>query len=176
MNAPFSTYFKKDLPEILASKPTHFVPKIWMGIMQHKLNAEPMQSYFTDYVFLQRELQKDYKLDVTHPKLHTIREDATNRWKTGNLIHFYIYSRSKNQLRFAPILKCVSTQKIEIIWTDSDNFRMAIPCVYVNNRWIVGDQLDQLAINDGFNNLEEFFAYFNTDFKGKIIHWTDLKY
>ena len=34
----------------------------------------------------------------------------------------------------------------------------------------------QLAINDGFESLKHFFEYFNEDFEGKIIHWTDLKY
>lgn len=28
----------------------------------------------------------------------------------------------------------------------------------------------------GFDSVKDFFRYFNKDFKGKIIHWTDLKY
>ena len=36
--------------------------------------------------------------------------------------------------------------------------------------------LRELAKNDGFESVEDFFAYFNKDFKGKIIHWTDLQY
>ncbi len=28
----------------------------------------------------------------------------------------------------------------------------------------------------GFDSVEDFFRWFDTDFKGKIIHWTDLRY
>jgi hypothetical protein len=33
-----------------------------------------------------------------------------------------------------------------------------------------------LMKNDGFESAEQFFNWFNGYFKGKIIHWTDLKY
>ena len=38
------------------------------------------------------------------------------------------------------------------------------------------DQMETLAIADGFDSIEDFFKYFTNDFTGKIIHWTDLKY
>lgn len=34
----------------------------------------------------------------------------------------------------------------------------------------------KLAINDGFESIDDFFNYFNEDTTGKIIHWTDLEY
>lgn len=176
MNLSYSTNYPKTLLPILANKPTYFVPKILKGIEQLQPKNESLFFYLQEYVMLHRKLKKDYKIDVTHPKLHTFREDKNNRWKAGNLIHFNIYTRTKNQFRFAPVLKCISTQKIEIIWKDPDGFKMAIPCVYVNNRWMVGEALEQLIYNDGFNSHDEFFAYFNTNFTGKIIHWTNLKY
>lgn len=37
-------------------------------------------------------------------------------------------------------------------------------------------QIEELAMNDGFESVDQFFAWFNKDWKGKIIHWTDLKY
>lgn len=176
MNASFTTQFPKTAHPLISGMHTHFVPKILKGIEQLQPDNEMLYFHYQEYVMLQRKLNKDYTLDVQHPKLHTIREDQYNRWKTGNLIHFYIYTRTKNQLRFAPILKCTSVQKIEILWHDPDGVVNAIPNVYVNNRWIIGDDLDTLVYNDGFNNQAEFFAYFNTTFKGKLIHWTDLKY
>lgn len=36
--------------------------------------------------------------------------------------------------------------------------------------------VEVLAKNDGFSGVKEFFEWFSEDFKGKIIHWTDLKY
>jgi len=176
MNLAFSTTFTKKPKTLLSQSPTLFVPKILLGIEQLQPDNENLFFYKQDYIFLQRKLKKDYKLDVNHPKIHTIRRDASNRWKTGNLIHFYIYTYTKNQFQFAPILKCVSTQKIDIVWHDADGFKCAIPNVYINNRWIVGEDLKQLALNDGFISVNDFFAYFNTDFTGKLIHWTNLKY
>ncbi|MFV9549654.1 hypothetical protein [Algibacter sp. PT7-4] len=176
MNCSFSTTYPKYLPEILANTPTLFVPKILKSIETLQPNNENLFFYYQDYVFLQRKLKQDYKTDVNHPKLHTIREDKNNRWKTGNLIHFYIYTRTKNQHLFAPVLKCKAIQNIEIVWHDPDGLKTPIPRVYINNRWIVGLQLEALVRNDGFKSIEAFFAYFNTSFKGKIIHWTDLRY
>jgi hypothetical protein len=82
--------------------------------------------------------------------------------------------------RFAPVLPVVSVQKIEITWLGFLNhFR---PWVKVDGKSIYTlDQIDlnkmlQLANNDGFDTIEDFFAYFNKDFTGKIIHWTDWRY
>jgi len=112
-------------------------------------------------------------VDHFTPKKHTIREDAKNRWKPGNKIHFAINNRSKNYLQFAPVKTCVSIQEIEIIH----------PTEYLNDtvmkidgKSLSIDEMQQLAWNDGFDCLASFQLYFNTDFKGKIIHWTDLKY
>ena len=107
------------------------------------------------------------------PKKHTIREDLKNRWKAGNKIHFVINNRSKNYFQFAPVKICVSVQEIEIKWVTE----------YVNDTVIKIDgknldiyQMQQLAWNDGFSHVAAFQQYFDTDFKGKIIHWTDLRY
>lgn len=33
-----------------------------------------------------------------------------------------------------------------------------------------------LAKNDGFDDVYQFYKWFNKDFKGKIIHWTEFRY
>ena len=33
-----------------------------------------------------------------------------------------------------------------------------------------------LVQNDGFASISDFLKFFNKDYTGKIIHWTDLKY
>ena len=115
-----------------------------------------------------------------HPKLHTIREDKNDRWKVGNEIHFYINCRQPNMFLFAPVLPVVSTQKVEIKWigfVSGDR-----PWVKVDGKSIYTvDQIEthkmlELAQNDGFDTVEAFFEYFNEEFKGKIIHWTDKRY
>ncbi|MGB8706236.1 MAG: hypothetical protein WCD31_14515 [Gillisia sp.] len=129
------------------------------------------------------------------PKLHTIRQDKKNRWKAGTDIHFVINNRSKDRYQFAPIIKCVSTQRIAIINTgkhphgdyhkcmevlveqDSENTRFG-SCHFDKDGDIIycSEWVEDLAINDGFESVKDFFSWFRTDFHGKIIHWTDLKY
>ena len=38
------------------------------------------------------------------------------------------------------------------------------------------EEIELLAKHDGFNSMEDFFKWFDKDFKGKIIHWTDFRY
>jgi hypothetical protein len=111
-------------------------------------------------------------------KIHTIREDKTNRWKPGRKIDFFTgrYT-SKDRRRFAPTLECVSTQEIVILNMFNDR-QVFVGCVNGENRNKLSEsQIKKLALNDGFKNVDEFFLFFDqTDFKGKIIHWTDFKY
>lgn len=39
-----------------------------------------------------------------------------------------------------------------------------------------GEEIFKLAVNDGFPDAISFFQWFDSDFEGQIIHWTDLKY
>jgi hypothetical protein len=114
------------------------------------------------------------------PKLHTIREDKNNRWKSGITIDFFINVRTKKMFRFAPKVPVVSTQTIEIKYIGfSDGFR---PWVKIDGKnvytldQIESEKMLKLANNDGFDTIQAFFDYFNKDFVGKIIHWTTLKY
>lgn len=86
--------------------------------------------------------------------------------------------------RFAPRIPVVSTQKVQIRYWSEDCARVLIDnkdfyAGYVNGVAIdktYEDNILKLANNDGFDTVEDFFAYFNKDYTGKIIHWTDLKY
>lgn len=161
----------------LNNRPTLFVEKI-LNSMHFDLKTGNELNDFL--VYEKYGYQDSHTLINTvlkqKSKKHTIRKDTSNRWKAGNDIHFSINVRTKNQVQFAPVVKCVSTQKIEINWKDGDGYIMKAPTIWVDNRWIVGEEEEQLAINDGFNSIEDFYKYFNTDFTGKIIHWTNLKY
>ncbi|GIZ10265.1 hypothetical protein FUMI01_29890 [Flavobacterium sp. UMI-01] len=126
-----------------------------------------------------------------HPKLHTIRLDEKDRWKTGTMIDFFINCRQKDMFRFAPRIPVVSVQ--EIFMTRRGSI-LEISIAKVDS--YIGDddfQLDafqqgDLALNDGFDDYNDFRNYFldiiekkgketgNYWFKGKIIHWTALRY
>lgn len=158
MTLGFSTQINK--------KPNHFVAKIWRSFLHGvEMNGKEFKDYF-------EILTSEYKIfiDQVKPKLHTIREDAHDRWKAGNDIHFVINNRTPERFQFAPVVKCISTQSIKIKHTAAGIF------VIVDNKILNHSETETLAINDGFETLEDFFKYFNKSFSGKIIHWTDKKY
>jgi len=99
-------------------------------------------------------------------KIHTIREDKHDRWKVGREIQMATGVRSRNYNQFNHGI-CWAIQTIEITHLPG---RVE---VLVDGRFIGGSELDELARNDGFKGRFEFFEWFNSDFKGKIIHWTE---
>lgn len=174
----FSTVFPKGKGS-LSGKRTFFTNKIVTGLW--KTHSKKMNKYISSKKIPNNMLDNlslfVYEENLS-PKIHTIRRDLKNRWKAGNDIHFYINVRTKNQFQFAPVVKVKSIQKIEISY-HFDHGRSGL------ERWtnilIDGVELDKkecenLAVNDGFEDLDDFFNWFDEDFTGKIIHWTDLKY
>ena len=107
-------------------------------------------------------------------KIHTIREDKHNRWKPGMTIHFAKGVRTKNYKQFHQG-QCVSVQSIKIKYTDIKPFEKTI-IVLIDNRILSLNEISTLAVKDGFKSVFDFYDWFNKDFKGKIIHWTNLRY
>jgi hypothetical protein len=163
MILPFSTN--------LNGKPTYFVEKIHSGLLQHNLMGD-------------FELKEDYNFDLEklvtgQPKLHSIREDKNNRWKAGTKIDFFINVRQKSMFKFAPVLPVVSIQEFSIGYNNNGKAVIFIDGkIFCIQDFSIDHQykLKQFAQKDGFDTTEDFLAYFNKDFKGKIIHWTDLRY
>lgn len=170
-------------------EPTLFVEKIWKGFVdilnvnecpgEWDLRDESAIELFFKCIIKGCFLHKYFR--TVKCKIHTIREDKTNRWRKDIPIHFYINVRQKNMFRFAPVIPCVSVQKIRILWEDESD-----PCVYLWND-DVGfmpfaypgyneEGLRQLVLNDGFDSIGAFFDWFDEDFTGKIIHWTSKRY
>lgn len=107
-------------------------------------------------------------------KLHTIRRDENNRWRAGNKIQFATGVRTKNYSKFKDGV-CLATQKIAIKYETP----VTIPKyakVFVDNRCLYPEEIEMLAINDGFPSSKEFFEWFSADFEGKIIHWETVNY
>jgi len=138
--------------EFIGGRPTFFPEKILQGI----------------------DNGNEYNLHhCRFPKIHTIRADPKKRWRVGMDIHFVIKNRTPQRYQFAPVMKVLAIQQIEIEWINGTK-----PCVVIDGGHfynpIVGidEGMIHLAINDGFDSLEKFFEYFRTDFTGIIIHWT----
>lgn len=157
-------------------KPTHFVEKIWKG-----LKTLSPEAYIKVWASVSpKEMTKKYQVDMdvyktVEPKLHTIRQDKRQRWKIGVPIDFSISTKTKDMFCFAPRIPVISIQSIVI--SDSNNgFKVSI-----DGRQLDNNEIQKLAINDGFEDIFDFQNYFNERLKncffiGKIIHWTFLKY
>ena len=171
MILPFSTQIN--------GKPSYFVERIHSGLIINDLWPEAFDADFA---------HKGFSMDAfaeKDAKIHTIREDKNNRWKVGAKVDFFINSRQKNMFRFAPVLPVVSIQKIEITWVSEvrsvelsklNSKRLNYVDVIIDGILLCIQDIKELAQNDGFDTVEEFFAYFNEDFTGKLIHWTNKRY
>jgi hypothetical protein len=122
-------------------------------------------------------------LILSGEKIHTIREDSTDRWQYGMKIHFATGIRTKNYNCFKEG-ECINTQKIEFKWKQHNKGLVSESWgvqVFIDGRNVTneGDVIDELAKNDGFNDRKEFFeweAWNKKNFKGKIINWTNKLY
>lgn len=154
--------------ETLNGKPTYFVRKIWASARDcGQFINTPITSYTKDYLQRFGVIAPKSKDFTIIPKIHTIRRDRSDRWVKDRPIQFYINNRTKDMFKFMPDLKCTSVQTIEIL-NGSD--------VIVDGKKLGPLGVESLALNDGFDSVEDFFLYFSKDFTGKIIHWTNLTY
>ena len=104
-------------------------------------------------------------------KIHTIRADKLDRWKVGNKIHFATGVRTKHYNNFKEGF-CLHIQKIKFKY-DGD---CPVPSIAIDEVMLHCHEIEELAINDGFDDVKSFLEWFNSDFTGKIIHWTDKIY
>mgnify|MGYP001053219197 CR=1 FL=1 len=167
---------------------THFVPKIWKGLTEYKIHdkLDIFLNGLEQYVIKNNLPDMDKiiskSLDDVFPKIHTIREDKADLWKPGRKIHPVVFNRTKDRFQFAPVLECKSVQKIEIRyipempWLGCIKINGIFKSVFNSNFSDDKDFLNQLALNDGFNSIEDFFRFFNKNFTGKIIHFTNFEY
>jgi len=113
------------------------------------------------------EYRKSFK-----PKLHSIRKGK--RWKAGNSIQMATGVRTKKYFQFngdgIGLDVCKSVQEIRIEHNESGKF-VFIDDIQISDLWV-----HELAVNDGFADADDFFNWFNENFEGQIIHWTDYEY
>lgn len=76
--------FRTKWPKIMGEwegKPTYFPEKIWSCFRKTEICVELAD-------FLHSKYNTGENILDLKPKLHTIRQDAGNRWKVGKDIHF----------------------------------------------------------------------------------------
>jgi len=160
----------------LNGKPTYFVEKIHKGFrlmeLIMKAGIDPSIHYPPNYAYVAKD-------KLAH-KIHTIREDKTNRWKAGMIIDFFINVRTKKMFRFAPKIPVVRVQRVFMTYAWADIIEISINGRQLHEQ----SEILEFVHNDGFDNWEDFFNYFypkimkseNEEYHAKLIHWTDLKY
>ncbi len=166
----------------IKGEPTFFVERIHKGL-ESIFNLELKGYYPNEYLPMVK--------NVCAPKIHTIRKDENDRWEKGKQIDFFINARTKNMFRFAPQIPVISTQEIFMTRRGSMlEITIAEIGSYIggNDFYLDALQQDELSMNDGFDDYNDFRDYFielieengkatgNYWFKGKIIHWTNLYY
>ena len=108
-------------------------------------------------------------------KQHTIREDKHNRWKIGNSIQFWlgnprnVHAKNKPHQFGEGIVREIAFIKIkpkaDIVQISYDKVNWG---TFSDNK-----SLNDIAINDGFENWEQMKGFFTNDFEGKMIFWKD---
>lgn len=182
------------------TKPTYFREKILAGVGMIRWEHKG-QWYITDlnkFNSEQKFLGNESNLTPDHkPKIHTIREG--HRWKAGDRMHMAYEHRTKNYRQFnkhIPELEFVKgVQSIRIKYyglTKKNSVHISIdgqilywgeihedgvaPLGNDSMKALYAKNIVKLAINDGFDSSNSFFTWFNRDFSGQIIHFTNLKY
>ncbi len=108
---------------------------------------------------------------LNRSKIHTIRKN-NKRWTVGKKIHFATGVRTKNYNCFKEG-ECIALQEFAIYWRGNTVYPVAVT---ISKRKLSLDEVEALAKNDGFDHVDDFYDWFNEDFKGIIIHWTDYLY
>lgn len=171
-----------------------FLLKIWKGlenVFGHDACVTWETHFYTKLGKTWAQYYPSFIWEEIKPKIHTIRLDEKDRWKAGKNIHFVINNRQSNRFQFAPTLPVVRVQKISVEYRvlkhHSYLFTIKAPIVKMDDKVIfdgtqigtdneTGARMLELAQNDGFDTIADFFAWFTSDFEGKLIHWTDFKY
>jgi hypothetical protein len=137
--------------------PTEFVQKIWASVPDNWFNYD--QETVDKYTeCIKRGLiVPDTEVQ---PKLHTIREGAEG-WATGTLVHAVIGNRTKHRFQFMPTFPAAEVLPIII---NPGNAQVRVGECNFN-----ANQVDVLALNDGFADTAAFWRYFNRFLVGKLI-------
>jgi len=168
-----------------------------LGFMQKSANGDP--TYFREKILsgVGRSYETTHGTISLNPKIHTLRIDPHNRWKPGMSIQM-VYRGPKYSIldhfnKGIPELeRCVSIQRIKLTWIYKNAYVETnlplrkikgphgefnyYPAIWIDDKPMNQAQIELLAANDGFDSIYQFFKWFNKDFTGKILHFTDYRY
>ena len=115
-------------------------------------------------------------------KVHTIRDDTHNRWKSGTKIHFWLGNPRNTRGKIKPYQFGVGeVSRVEAIRMDfsiSEDLQSDVVSIGKDIRLKSEDELNALAINDGFENwgqMKQWFFNPDRQYFGKIIFWKNFE-
>lgn len=109
-------------------------------------------------------------------KIHTIRKWSCDKGVTLQ----HVIDPYKPSRRTIMTNTCISVQDILIV--PQSRFVMILRPAMKGDLGILNEkQIEELALNDGFDNVDSFWKYFekacrNNQYEFHIIHWADKKY
>lgn len=103
---------------------------------------------------------------LTLVKKHTMRRDVEDKMQPGKIMHCV---HAEGYQRFA-VRKIDGIEYVRIEWTKG-RYK-----IFINDEHIDRETAIALMKNDGFKSFKQFEAFFPHNYKGKIIHWTPLRY
>jgi hypothetical protein len=157
----FATQYPSHHPR--KGEPTGFIEKIWESlelVAQHHCN-----NHLTQWANWVSEINQ------FHPKGHTVR--GGYNWKPGDVFNPKIWTGKpywSKQLAFADPITVLKTYHFEI--TAKGDYRM-------NDKKLNLTNVTEIALNDGFENPDDFELWFGNvrSFKGQIVCWSkDIEY
>lgn len=98
---------------------------------------------------------------VSGRKRQTVRAPRKRPIRAGQGLQLYVGLRTRGARKIADAV-CTSTHPISIL--PGGRMRVA-------GAWITKEMKEQFARSDGFDSLDEFLAFFDLPFEGRVILW-----
>jgi len=89
-------------------------------------------------------------------KVHTIRRRRKHPTKVGDMLCLYTGMRTK-QCKLIVMTECVKVEPIAIIPNEKS---LLIPNIYNGWDWLSVSEINRIAHEDGFENVNDFFDFF----------------
>ncbi len=155
-------------------EPTNFLGKIWCGLGKNGLVTKSDLDSAILQSFVQSDIASQFPKDFDqyHPKIHTLRFDPHNRWHVDSKVQMVYGNRTKNRIQFAPTIPCTDVSIVKIVHAA----KWGPPCVFIEDSMLTAEEVELLALNDGFDSVDDFYRYFSIGCKLKLIQWTNFRY
>lgn len=123
-------------------------------------------------------IERDFPAKILDgTKKHTLRADPKERWKVGMKVEFYAMNpRNKGKLfargkitEIVPVTLQFKPVPAVVFEQDETNKYKRLHCtLYPCNTIVWARELDNFAVNDGFEDWFELYKFFEPEFKDKL--------